>query len=237
MIVQYDEKGWHIVTQRSHGLLAGQICARWKVTDQPEKWVETLIATAEHDDVYNEFERSPLIDENGAPINFKSTRFDLDSSTRLMDMALTKSRVIALLIARHISFTHGSDPLAKSFITNLKKQEPRWLKDTEVTKKSIDMAYALLEFSDALSLLICQLQIPPEGRKVEISTGPNRLPYFLFQKEESLIVEPWPFETDQFSVSYETRTINQLRFKSDEEFRSKLKTSAVKNHNLIISRS
>ncbi|RZK60343.1 MAG: DUF3891 family protein, partial [Pedobacter sp.] len=65
MIVQYDEKGWHIVTQRSHGLLAGQICARWKVTDQPEKWVETLIATAEHDDVYNEFERSPLIDENG----------------------------------------------------------------------------------------------------------------------------------------------------------------------------
>ncbi|RYD69722.1 MAG: DUF3891 family protein, partial [Sphingobacteriales bacterium] len=127
MITTYTENGWQIITQRSHGLLAGQICARWKLSNQPDRWIETLIATAEHDDVFNEFERNPLIDENGAPINFKETSFDLDASTRLLDMALTKSRFIALLISRHIRFTHGDDPLAKEFISNLKKQEKHWL--------------------------------------------------------------------------------------------------------------
>jgi hypothetical protein len=53
MIVNYIEPGWQIITQRSHGLLAAQICAQWKNNNQPKRWVETLIATAEHDDVYN----------------------------------------------------------------------------------------------------------------------------------------------------------------------------------------
>lgn len=237
MIARYEEKGWQIITQRAHGLLAGQICARWRLADRPEKWVETIIATAEHDDVFNEFESNPLIDDNGAPINFKQTRFDLDCSTRLMDMATTKSRFIALLIARHICFVHGSDPLAKKFITDLKKQERQWLKDAGITKKSIDMTYALLEFCDALSLLICQSQIPPEGRRVEISSGPDGISYFLYQKEAAIIVEPWPFEAERFSVSYEIRTIKQLRFGSDEEFRLQLKASAIENNNQVISRS
>jgi len=235
MIVSYEAQGWKIITQRAHGLLAGQICAHWKQTVQLEKWVEILIATAEHDDIFNEFERNPLIDGNGAPINFKETRFDPDCSTKLMDMALTKSRFIALLTARHIQFTHGSDPLAKSFITNLKKQEPKWIKEAGVTKKSVATAYELLEFCDAFSLLICQSQIPPEGRRVEISSGPDGTPYTLYQKEEAIIVEPWPFAVDSFSVTFEARTIKKLKFRSDEALRSKLKSSAVDIYHLQIS--
>lgn len=236
MIVAYEDQGWKIITQRTHGLLAGQICAQWKLTDQPERWVETLIATAEHDDVFNEFERNALIDENGAPINFKDTRFDLDCSTKLMDMALTKSRYIALLISRHIQFTHGSDPRAKPFIANLKKQEHKWFKEAEIEKKSVAMAYELLEFCDAFSLLICQSLIPPEGRRVEISSGPDGTPYVLYQKEEAIVVEPWPFAVDSFSVSFEVRIIKKLKFRSDEELRSKLKSSAVDTYHLRISK-
>ncbi|KQR67729.1 DUF3891 family protein [Pedobacter sp. Leaf176] len=236
MIVAYEEQGWKVITQRAHGLLAGQICAQWKLTDQPERWVETLVATTEHDDVFNEFERNPLIDDNGAPINFKETRFDLDCSTKLINMALTKSRFIALLIGRHIQFTHGSDPLAKQFIANLKKQEPKWLKEAGVTEKSLDMAYELLEFCDAFSLLICQSQIPPEGRRVEISSGPDGTPYVLYQKEEVIRVEPWPFATDHFSVLFEARTIKKLKFRNDAEFRAKLKSSAIDTYTLKISK-
>lgn len=236
MIVAYEEQSWKIITQRTHGLLAGQICAQWKLTDQPERWVETLIATTEHDDVFNEFERNPLIDDNGAPINFKETRFDLDCSARLMDMALTKSRFIALLIGRHIQFTHGSDALARQFITNLKKQERKWIKEAGVTKNSVGMAYELLEFCDAFSLLICQSQIPPEGRRVEISSGPDGTSYVLYQKEDAILVEPWPFVAEKFSVSFEARTIKQLKFRSDEELRSKLKSSAVDTYQLQISK-
>ena len=229
MITAYTENGWQIITQRSHGLLAGQICARWKLSNQPDRWIETLIATAEHDDVFNEFERNPLIDENGAPINFKETSFDLDASTRLLDMALTKSRFIALLINRHIRFTHGDDPLAKEFISNLKKQEKHWLSDAGVEKKELDMAYELLEFCDAFSLLICQSQIPPEGRRIEISCGPDGTPYSLFQSKESIIVEPWPFAVSKFQIGFERRKIAQLQFKDDEEFRTLLKNSDIEN--------
>lgn len=236
MITEYTEKGWRIITQRAHGLLAGQVCARWKQTDQPERWIETLIATVEHDDVFNEFERNPLIDENGAPINYKETGFDLEASIRLMDMALTRSRFIALLINRHIRFTHGQDPLAQEFISTLKKQEKSWLKEAEIDKKEVDMAYELLEFCDAFSLLICQSLIPPEGRRIEISCGPDGTPYTLFKNDKSVIVEPWPFKEDKFEIIFERRTIKQLQFKNDEAFRLMLKTCDVENVRLLISK-
>ncbi|WP_442591393.1 DUF3891 family protein [Pedobacter sp. AW31-3R] len=75
MIVNYTESGWQIITQRSHGLLAAQICAHWCKDNQPERWVDTLTATAEHDDVYNEFENDDLLNDNGGPVNdFIGTR-------------------------------------------------------------------------------------------------------------------------------------------------------------------
>ncbi|KLT65630.1 DUF3891 family protein [Pedobacter sp. BMA] len=227
MIVNYNGVGWQIITQRAHGLLAGQVCARWKLSNQPAHWVETLTATAEHDDIYNEFERDPLIDENGAPINFKATRFDLDATSRLMDMALTKSRFVALLLSRHIAFTHGEDPLARSFLSSLKKQEKKWMKEAGVSASEADSAYQLLEFCDAFSLLICQGQIPPENRHIEISSGPDGVAYSLSEIQKTIVVKPWPFDADEFTVRYETRTIKQLKFKNNEAFRAALKAAPI----------
>jgi len=235
MITQYTGNGWEVITQRAHGLLAGQICARWNLNDQPERWTETLIATAEHDDVFNEFERSPLVDQNGAPINFKETRFDLEASTQLIDMALTKSRFIALLLNRHIRFTHGQDPAAKKFVATLKKQEKIWLREAQVKKEEVDRAYELLEFCDAFSLLICQSQIPPEGRRIEISCGPDGTPYSLFQQHDVIIVEPWPFSAKKFEVRFEKRIIAKLKFRNDEDFRSKLKDCSIEQVQLKIA--
>ncbi len=53
MIVNYIKEGWQVTTQRSHGLLAAQLCYYWKKADRPERWLETIIATAEHDDATN----------------------------------------------------------------------------------------------------------------------------------------------------------------------------------------
>ena len=237
MIVCYTSKGWRVITQRAHGLLAGQICAKWKPCDQPARWVDILIATTEHDDVFNEFEQKQLIDANGAPINFNMTSFDLEASNRLLDMSLTKSRYIALLISRHIAFTHGKDVDAKDFLHELKKKEKQWIREAGTTKDEIDQAYELLEFCDAFSLLICQEQIPPENRKIEISNGPDGQVYTFYQLEEALIVEPWPFEVDQFQINYEIRQISELKFNNDDAFRNALKAARVNTINLIISKA
>ncbi|RYY52194.1 MAG: DUF3891 family protein [Chitinophagaceae bacterium] len=236
MIAYYNDACWHFVTQRSHGLLAGQLCARWKLADQPSRWVDTLIATAEHDDVYNEFERNPLIDGNGAPKNFRDMVFEQDASRQLMDMALTKSRFIALLLSRHIAFTHGKEPAAGPLLKSLKRKEKKWMGEAGTTSAEVDRAYALLEFCDAFSLLICQGIIPPEGRAVEISRGPNGKVHTV-RCCGALIVEPWPFETERFEVSFEKRTLEKLKFGSDRELRKALMDAPVQTIRLTIEKA
>jgi hypothetical protein len=235
MIVNYTEKGWKIITQRSHGLLAAQICARWSKANQPERWMETLIATAEHDDVYNEFENDELLTENGGPKNYAMATFQKDYAAKLVDMALTKGRYVGLLVAQHIEFLHGNDPEGKKYCAELKKKEQLWLKEAKTTKEAIRASYSLLEFCDALSLLICSDAIQPEQRKVEISDGPDGKAYALWSDEDDcLVVEDWPFEVPEFTLNYETRLIGQLSFKDVEEFRTAIKDCPVELKELCV---
>ncbi len=233
MIVNYTEAGWQIITQRAHGLLAAQICARWKKENQPLRWMETLIATAEHDDVYNEFENEDLLNENGGPVNYKMTAFRRSDAEKLLDMAITKGRYVALLIAKHISFVHGEDPEGKVFCAEIKKNEPRWLREAKTTKEEVNASYELLEFCDALSLLICQGMIQPEQRKIEISNGPDGKPYSLYSGvHNELIVADWPFEVPEFKVSYESRLVKQLAFPDVKTFRTAFFDTEVNLHEI-----
>lgn len=237
MIIRYTENGWEVITQRNHGLLAAEICARWKISDQPSRWVETLIACAEHDDAFNELDSASLLTDTGGPLNFDMCVFDEKASQALIDMAITKSYFVALLIARHIAFTHGSEPTAKKFIKGLKKQERTWLKVANTTTAEIERAYQLLELCDAFSLLICQNILQPEERSMEISNGPGGTKYYVVVKDDNLKVTPWPFELDTFSVSYEVRHIPQLVFKNDAEFKKILGATYPKRITLNISKS
>lgn len=236
MIVNYCGNGWEIITQRAHGLLAGQICARWKISDQPDRWVETLAATTAHDDVFNEYTRGPLLSDNGGPIDFKMTGFDEPACREMMDNAIGKSRFTALLFARHISFTHGAETAAKSYLAELKKSERKWISEAQSSTKEVDRAYALLEFCDAFSLLICQGQVPPEERLIEISKGPGGTSFRFFQHGQRLIVQPWPFEVNNFEVYYEQLTLNAITFKNDEVFRTALRSAKIELRKVLISR-
>ena len=236
MIANYTEKGWQLITQRSHGLLAAQICAQWHHRHRPRFWIETLIATAEHDDVFNELENKNLIDANGAPLNFKATTFEKDKSQRLIDMAQTKCAYIALLQSRHLHFVHGKDPGAQTFLKRLGKSERNWLKTAGTTPDEVDHSYQLLEFCDAFSLLLCQQLIQPEGRRIQIGTGPDQRSYDLFQNGDQLHVSPWPFEEDRFEVSYESRTLSQLSFSSSKALKSAIQKADTNTHRLNISK-
>ncbi len=237
MIVNYTEAGWFIVTQRSHGLLAAQICAQWKKNQQPKRWVETLVATAEHDDAHQEMEQEDLLEETGGPKNFKAIPFDEGYCEKLLSLSLGKGRYIALLISRHIHFLYGQDPLAKSYCENLKRREKKWMKEARTTSEEIDKSYQLLEFCDALSLLICQQAVQPENRKIEISKGPDGKSYQLRATDnQQLTVSPWPFEADAFTVNYESRLLEQLTFKNTEDFKQLFFNAPVDLHEITFSK-
>jgi len=240
MIVNYQENGWQIISQRAHGLLAGQFCFYWKNDMRPERWLETIIATAEHDDAFNEFVNDDnLINENGGPVNFKMRDFEEAKCDELLQLALSKSRYIALLTSRHIQFLYRNSDQEKAvtFCKMLEKWDRKWLKETGLTKEEITKAYAILEWCDALSLLICQQMIQPENRKIEISGGPDNLQYQLWTKNESVLtISPWPFVTDNFSITYESKLVSKLTFNDVKEFREDLKDAPLKIHTFQISK-
>lgn len=225
MVVRYTVDGWEIVTQRNHGMLAADICARWKLEDQPKRWVETLVACAGHDDAFNELDGGELITKSGGPKNFNMGEFNEESAQKQLDLAVTKSCFTALLTLKHIEFVHGASPQAKAYLKRQTKLEKKLLGFAETTTEEVESAYQLLEFCDAFSLLICQNILQPEARSLEISTGPDGTKYQVVTINDCLQVSPWPFEIEEFPVSYEVRSLKQLSYKTDAEFEKTLRAA------------
>ncbi|MDF2433434.1 MAG: hypothetical protein JWP44_3065 [Mucilaginibacter sp.] len=232
MIVNYLEKGWEIITQRAHGLLSAQIAMQWRKKDRPKRWTETVLAIADHDDAQIELEANDLLTPLGGPVNYRMKLFEADHCRRLQDFSLSKSRYIGLLSSMHMVFLHHkeaeSNPEAKHFLNEQIKLQKIWRKELNISEKETSRIYALMEWCDAFSLLLCQHEVQPENRTIEISQGPDKKQYKLMQnKNGSLTVKPWPFETVSFKLHVEYRIINQLQFKNCDQFKAELLKAEV----------
>lgn len=224
MIVNYKQSGWQVITQRAHGIVAAQLAFQWRVKERPSRWVETLLAIAEHDDAENELDGENLLTEAGGPLNFAMKRFELPHLEKMALMTATKSRYISLLTSLHMCYLYEKDqgdiPGATTFLQEQKKLQELWRKELDLSKEAVAKAYDLLEWCDALSLLICKGDLQPEQRCMEISAGPDKNRHQLVQVDATtLAVNPWPFEANSFTISYETRLIPQIQFASSAAFR------------------
>ena len=232
VIVTYKEEGWHIVTQRAHGIVAAGLAMAWRHKDRPGRWTETVLAIAEHDDAEVELDGKNILTPTGGPINFDMTTFDLAQCRKLSMLTQTKSRLIALLTSLHMVFLYGKEAAknkeAHAFFAEQKRLQEGWAKELGMEKEEYVRLYDLLEWCDACSLLICQEKQQPEKRKMEISVGPDKKMYHLVQVDEAtLTVEPWPFEAKTFTVSFEWRLIKQLQFSSSAQFREAFQQAAI----------
>jgi hypothetical protein len=241
MIVNYTDSGWEVITQRAHGLLAAQIAAQWVHSIRTARWTETLLAIAEHDDAQVELEGNNLLTPQWGPVNFKMKTFEHRHCRQTMDFALSKSRYIALLCSMHLNFVYGSEcgenPKARQFMTEQQVLQKKWRSELNLTISGARHDYRLLEWCDALSLLLCQRQDQPEARSIEISNGPDEKNYFLILLETCIMtVEPWPFEARQFELYFETRLIPQLVFKGAEEFRTEFRKAVVKEKRWVFQK-
>ncbi|PST83944.1 DUF3891 domain-containing protein [Pedobacter yulinensis] len=221
MIVNYTEQGWEIITQRAHGLLAAALAAQWKKKYRGPRWLELLTAIAEHDDSRIELLQPDILTAAGAPLDFKMKGFDLRHCEETVLMARSKSTYIALLCSMHLGFVCPPDAPAQvqAFLKDQVSQREAWRRQLGITATQIRKDYSLLEWCDALSLLLCQHENQPEGRKVEISKGPDGKVHQLSQRGNELTVTPWPFEHTSFEVSYEYRVLNRLVFDQPAQFR------------------
>ncbi len=236
MIVNYKEEGWQVITQRAHGIVAAQIAFQWRIKDRPQRWVEMVLAIAEHDDAENELDGENLLTPTGGPLNFDMKVFELPHCIKLASLTITKSRYIALLTSMHMEFLYNkdkaADPEATAFLQEQKALQNSWRTELKISKEEALRIYDLLEWCDALSLLVCKGDMQPEQRSVEISTGPDKKKYHLIQVDETtLSVTPWPFEPKKFTVNFDYRTIQQMQFKSSAAFRAAFLEARVKEKN------
>lgn len=218
--------------QRAHGLLAAQVAMHWRKKDRPERWTETLLAIAEHDDAQTELEADDLLTPQGGPVDFSMKNFEREHCQRLHDFSISKSRFIALLTSMHMTFLHTSEadtnPLVKPFLAEQAKLQQQWRKELKLSQNEINKIYGLMEWCDAFSLLLAQQEVQPESRMIEVSQGPDNKQYKLMRnKNGPLTIKPWPFEDKSFELRLEARVLKTLQFKTCEQFKKELAAAEV----------
>ena len=246
MIVLSHQQGWKIITQRSHGLLAAMIAYEYDIDLPVEIMVPTLVAIAEHDDGVMEMLAPQNLTDAGAPRSFVvtdgNTKTDIVPLLSLMEIGNAKSRLNGLLTSLHIKFLYDgekrkTDKGLDKFLKDQQKYRTSVLKDLQIDKAYADTLYRFLEWSDAFSLLICLDKIQHEGRKMEISKNPHDIMNTVHHKpNKEICVEPWPFKSKSFNVFYEYKIIEQLKFKSIDEFNSVYKMAKVLQDSFTLSK-
>lgn len=246
MIVASHQKGWKIINQRSHGLLAAMIAYQYAIDLPNDIMVPVLIAIAEHDDGVAETMANKNLTEAGAPRHFlvpgQSDKVDLKQYLNVMEIAFSKSQMNALLTSMHIDFILGdkNEIRDKKFIAFLKDQgkiRRKIIRDLKIDTKYAERLYRFVEWCDAFSLLICMDKIQPEGRKMEISKSPDGdMNQTFYTDEKTICVEPWVFKTDSFNIFYEYKVVEQLEFKSIEEFHEMCNLAPVQRQEFTLKK-
>jgi len=151
--------------------------------------------------------------------------------TQVSESLQYKGQWAALLISMHMVFLYGDwrgeGQKFADFLDEQIAHQKRWRSALKITKKEADAAYALFQWCDRLSLILCRRELPEAERALEISTGPDGKRYHAMRHEDHVIVQPWPFEGSNFEISVETRQIAQLSFQNDAELQAVLKDTPV----------
>ena len=246
MIVLSHQKGWKIINQRSHGLLAAMLAYQYDIDLPNDIIVPAIIAIAEHDDGVEETTQERNLTEVGAPRHFMvddgSNKTDLTQKVSVMEISSSKSQLNALLTSLHMKFLYSgsdteNDKELDIFLKDQEKLRKDILKNLDIDKKYAERLYRFVEWCDAFSLLICMDKIQPEGRKMEVSECPDgNMNQTYYKPNKDITVEPWVFKNDSFKVFYEYKILEQLKFDSVEEFNKVCKNTPVQREEFTFSK-
>ncbi|MCB2406657.1 DUF3891 family protein [Hymenobacter lucidus] len=233
MIVNLTPEGWQIIYQQAHALLAAQLAWQWPSFGPADRWVGLLAAIAQHDDEQERWDGHYGLTPAGAPANFTMKEFSLEQATGVLRAARFQGQWRSLLTSMHLSFLYeslrGQQQYIDTFLDEQKASQQQWRRALKVTKPEAQQAYALMQWCDRLSLILCREELPEMGRHLEISTGPDGQRYEVTRPTPAgpVRVTPWPFAAPEFSVSVEACLLSQLQFKDDDELSTAIREAPL----------
>jgi hypothetical protein len=158
--------------------------------------------------------------------------FNMVQLKRVTEISQHKGQWIALLISMHMSFLYeekrGESKDIDEFLDLQKSNQQKWRRQLKITVKEASQAYAIMQWCDRFSLILCRNELPAGERTLEVTKGPDGKRYEVIQKATEIVtVDPWPFHEDSFSLSIEASRISQLSFDNDRQLLDTLRQSPV----------
>lgn len=219
MIANPTPDGWEILYQPAHALLSAQIAGYWRAAARPPRWDETLVAVAQHDNGWKEWEELPRLTEAGAPVNFTEMALPdaIEQWHRGVARGYHQSSWVGLLISIHGTALYevhrGKSEALDRFLDEQHAQQKRWIDVLGASEEEIRAAYAMVRWTDWFSLVLGWRRVPADGTPVDVGEGPDGISYAIRQRpDDTLTVEPWPFDPDSFTLTTEARHVAHHTF-------------------------
>ena len=241
MIVNLTNGGWEVVYQRAHGLLAVKLAAHWREDERGPFWTELLAAITQHDNNQKEFRGDNYLTLVGAPADFMiASGSPLEQAKSVVDDASYQGRYVALMTSLHTTNIYAAkrdDEGFAAFLDEQKERQKRWQRALKLSKADLRRDYAVMNWCDRLSLILCQRELPSDARRLEVAPLPSGETSFVWERVDKTVgLEPWPFGDDRFEVGIEVKMLSQLKFGSDEELQAALKDAPTEVRSWVFVR-
>ena len=233
-----------IITQTSHGWLAGQFAAYWgnKNFYYPDDLRELQLATANHDQGWYQWEQNPRLNAENRPTDFMEMPVDvhLEIWRQSILLVASQSRYAAILISQHgrylnerrMAVQNGSSEgeQIKFFCDTYRQWEAETLAELQQIPYFAKMCQPdilranvrLLQVFDWLSLLFGMDELTESqivnvpGASVDERVTISLIP----QSDQTLIISPWTFRVPSFDVTLQYRQLPAEIFEDDASFQS-----------------
>lgn len=234
MICRRTDRGWDIITQRHHALLAAKLLADWRQERRPEPWSELINACSQHDHGWMESVSDALVDEHGQPLDFLHMPVEaaIAISRRSLHNSELNSRWCALLVGAHVEYLSSfkDDPTTSDFAKEVAATRREVMGQLALDEARLEELYELLRWADVFSLMLCcepseftaSLELSAQGQTFSATaTGCDRWS-----------LQPWPYRSRRLQLDYEVHELDRHTFANDEALREALREAPLRSRRL-----
>lgn len=229
MIVRDAGSAWHVVLQTEHAELSEEVARAW--ADRGPRHDSVTLAARRHDDGWATWERSPMVDAEGKPVNFLDVHVPAHLAFyRAGIAAITDEDAYSgLLVSMHgagiYRQRYGADPglaltrapevqeLVDAFVAEQEAAYPERSAEAGVDEEQRLADYHRLQWFDRFSLAFCLRGWDEPGEPFEL--GPFRFEPVAPWRAR---VSPWPFAASEVECSLVRRLVPKAEWRQ-EEFR------------------
>lgn len=232
------------IHQTTHALMAEQFCRHWGNTDfaPPLPYAATMLAIAQHDNGWYEWELHPRLRHDGYPMDFIHDDDPIAKITlwrRGVDRVFEQHPYAALLVGRHAALLYESD--LPNLTGVVAEQVAAFIADQQMlvdvvrhaytederyyallTTTAIDANTRLLQFGDHASLQV----IMPWSAQSQLRNCPltvqERINITMQHSQDRITFTPWPFGVDHFDVEIHGKLLSERHFVDEETYHAAL---------------